>query len=73
MSQMRLQELTKLIDELYILEGVDVSNLYTCNVNSIKYSNTLREQNFIYSSLRVRADPSYASMVQKSTHELLEE
>jgi hypothetical protein len=70
---MRLQELTKLIDELYILEGVDVSNLYTCNENSIKYGNTLREQNFIYYSLRVIADPSYATMVQKSTYKLQEE
>lgn len=73
MSHARLQELTKLIDELYVLGGVDVNNMSTCSVNATKYGNTHREQHFIYYSLRVKADPGYDIMVQKYNFAVLEE
>ena len=73
MSQQRLDELTELVDELYLLKGVDTSNFSVCSHESSIYGRTPHENNFIYYSLRFKSDHAYSITLKEATKRLIRE
>lgn len=73
MSKERLEELTKLADEMHLIKGVNINSMGETFEEAVKHSGYKEEQKFIYYYLRnITNIKSYASVLNAYSNIILE-